>query len=186
MLESLAQWNKFLRRKIYLIACGGTALTLLDIKPSTKDVDFLVPKETEYLYLIKILQDLGYTNVSGYGWQRKGEIYTFDLFPGKRIHTTELLLSPLEEGRNLPLKKFSHIYIGILNYYDLISSKLFRGSSVDFEDCLMLVKARRKEINLGRLQEHYKELASYDISETKLLANLDSFIRRVKKEIDND
>jgi len=33
LLDVLAQWNGFLRRKIHLIACGGTALTLLDIKP---------------------------------------------------------------------------------------------------------------------------------------------------------
>jgi len=33
LLDILGQWNGFLRRKIHLIACGGTALTLLDIKP---------------------------------------------------------------------------------------------------------------------------------------------------------
>jgi len=42
LLDVLGQWNGFLRRKIHLIACGGTALTLWDIKPSTKDVDFLL------------------------------------------------------------------------------------------------------------------------------------------------
>jgi len=42
LLDVLGQWNGFLRRKIHLIACGGTALTLSDIKPSTKDVDFLL------------------------------------------------------------------------------------------------------------------------------------------------
>lgn len=42
LLDVLGQWNGFLKRKIHLIACGGTALTLWDIKPSTKDVDFLL------------------------------------------------------------------------------------------------------------------------------------------------
>lgn len=60
LLEVLSQWNGFLKRKVHLIACGGTALTLLDIKPSTKDVDMIVPVEVEYRYLIKILKDLGY------------------------------------------------------------------------------------------------------------------------------
>ena len=56
----LSSWNGFLRKKIHLIACGGTALTLLDIKDSTKDVDFIIPVESEYEYLIKILKDLDY------------------------------------------------------------------------------------------------------------------------------
>ena len=50
LLEKLGEWNSFLRRKISLIACGGTALTLLDVKASTKDVDFIVPEEADYRY----------------------------------------------------------------------------------------------------------------------------------------
>ena len=56
LLELLSLWNKFLKRKVRLIACGGTALTLQDIKSSTKDVDFLIPEESEYKYLIKTIQ----------------------------------------------------------------------------------------------------------------------------------
>ena len=58
LLDVLAQWNRFLKRKVHLIACGGTALTLLDVKPSTKDVDFMVPNAAEYTYLIKMLKSL--------------------------------------------------------------------------------------------------------------------------------
>ncbi len=46
--------------KYHLIACGGTAMTLQDIKESTKDVDFIVPVEKEYKYLVRMLKDLGY------------------------------------------------------------------------------------------------------------------------------
>jgi len=53
LLDILRYWNSYLKRKVHLIACGGTALTLLGIKPSTKDVDFMVPIEREYKYLIK-------------------------------------------------------------------------------------------------------------------------------------
>ncbi len=42
LLEVLAQWNNFIKRKIHLIACGGTALTLLGVKASTKDVDYFM------------------------------------------------------------------------------------------------------------------------------------------------
>ena len=182
LLNILGQWNGFMRRRIHLIACGGTALTLMGIKPSTKDVDFIVPHESEHKYLIKILKDLGYQQKSGAGWNKKGDLFIFDLFAGKRIHTTELLESPLKPENHKLFKEFSNIYIGILNYYDLIASKLFRGTSVDFEDCLMLVKAQRDEIDIERVQGHYMEMASYDISQDRLAGNIEAFIELLKEE----
>ena len=90
LLNILGQWNGFMRRRIHLIACGGTALTLMGIKPSTKDVDF--------------------------------------------------------------------------------------------EDCLMLVKAQRDEIDIERVQGHYMEMASYDISQDRLAGNIEAFIELLKEE----
>jgi len=156
LTELLGQWNAFLRRKVHLIACGGTALTLMDIKPSTKDVDFIVPIEPEYRYLIKTLKDLGYKHQTGSGWHKSGN------------HTL--------------FKEFSQLYIGILNPYDLIASKLFRGTAVDFEDCLMLMRSRKESIDLTRVEQHVKELASYDISENRIILNLEYFLNQVRKE----
>jgi hypothetical protein len=98
-LDVLAQLNRFLKRKVRLIACDETAMTLLAVKPSTKDVDFMVPNMAEYNYLIRMLKELGYEPGTASGWQRRRDIFRFDLFPGKRIHTTELLTSPLEPGQ---------------------------------------------------------------------------------------
>ena len=182
LLDILRQWNSFLKRKIHLIACGGTALTLLEIKPSTKDVDFMVPDESEYKYLVKTLKSLGYRQVTGWGWSREDEPFIFDLFPGKRIHTTELLHSPLDADNHQFLYEFSRIYIGILNDYDLISSKLFRGTRVDVEDCLMLVRARRDKIDIKHLEQHFRELASYDISEERLGQHIEYFLDLLKQE----
>ena len=95
LLNAMSVWNGFLRRKVHFVACGGTALTLLDIKASTKDVDFLVPETVEYDYLVKILKELGYRSASGSGWARD-DGFIFDLFRGKCVHTTELLESPLD------------------------------------------------------------------------------------------
>jgi hypothetical protein len=182
LLEKLGEWNSFLRRKISLIACGGTALTLLDVKASTKDVDFMVPEEADYRYLIKTLKNLGYRQITGSGWARTDDVYIFDLFAGNRIHTTELLESPLKSKNHILLKEFSRLYIGILNYYDLISSKLFRGTRVDFDDCLMLVEARHDEIDINYLIGHFKKLASYDVSEDRLSKNIDSFLLLLKEK----
>ena len=38
LMNTIRGWDTFLKRKVHLIACGGTALTLLDIKASTNDV----------------------------------------------------------------------------------------------------------------------------------------------------
>jgi len=185
LLDALGLWNGFLNKKIHLIACGGTALTLLGIKESTKDVDMLVPEVQEYDYLIKTLKQLGYKLISGSGWQRPGDAFIFDLFRGKRVHTTELLGSPMENKNHILIKELTHIYIGVLNPYDLIVSKLFRGTGVDVDDCLMLFKAKHKDIKLDVLRERYIETAKYDVSEDKLIKAWEHYERAFKKEKSN-
>jgi len=180
LLEEIGAWDSFVGRRIRLIACGGTAMTLLGVKDSTKDVDFMVPEENEYKYLIKMLENLNYKQVTGSGWA-KGGGFVFDIFFGKRVHTTELLESPLKEGNHLPVKEFRKISIGVLNYYDLIISKLFRGLPVDFEDCLVLMKAKRGEIDLKKLKDRYKETARYDVSEDRVMKNLELFFEDLKE-----
>jgi len=148
LLARLADWDSFLRRRVRLIACGGTALTLLNIKPSTKDINLIVPHPGEHDYLFRTLDQLGYKSVSGSGLQR-GDDFVFDLFRGPRVHTTELLESPLEAKNHLLIREFSYIYLGALNFYDLLITKLFRGTSADIEDCLALMR-HKKTISTSR------------------------------------
>ncbi|MEK7309314.1 MAG: DUF6036 family nucleotidyltransferase [Planctomycetota bacterium] len=177
----LMVWNDFLKRRVHLIACGGTALTLQGIKPSTKDIDLLVPVQAEYDYLIKTLDQLGYKPVKAYGWSRD-DGFIFDLFRYKRIHTTELLESPLEPGNHVLVKEFSRIYLGMLNHYDLIISKLFRFTQVDIDDCLALIRAKTREIDFTKLRSRFEATAQYDTSEEAVLKNLEHFWRILKKE----
>ena len=78
--------------------------------------------------------------------------------------------------------EFSHLYIGILNNYDLISSKLMRGTNVDFEDCLKLAEARREEIDIERLIRHFHELVSYDVAQDRLRPNIDHFLDLLREK----
>lgn len=181
LLTILSGWNAHIKRKVHIIACGGTALTLLNLKESTKDIDFLIPQAGEYKYLINILQHLGYRPTTGTGWARD-EGFNFDLFLGKRIFTTELLESPLKEGNNILLKEFTYIYLGILNYYDLLISKIFRFSSVDIDDCVALFKAKNKDINIGILKDKFYETSSFDTSDEKNRKNFDYFLSLLKKQ----
>jgi hypothetical protein len=181
LLNTLSVWDGYLKRKVHLIACGGTALTLMNLKESTKDIDLIIPNEKEYIYLVKTLKDLGYKNITGTGWARdKGLI--FDLYVGKTIFTTELLESPLAEGNHVPYKEFSSVSLGILNYYDLMISKLFRFTSTDLEDCLALFKAKHKEIDFEKLKKRFLETSSYDISDEKNKRNFEYFLIILKKE----
>ena len=179
LLDTLSQWDRYLKRKVHCIACGGTALTLINVKESTKDIDLIIPKSEDYKYLINILIDLGYSQITGSGWQReKGLI--FDLFVGKTVFTTELLESPLESGNHFLYKEYSSLYLGILNYYDLIITKLFRYTSVDVEDCLFLLHKRQNEIDIEKLKARFIETSSYDISDEKNLVNFEYFMRTLK------
>lgn len=181
LLNTISGWDSFLKRKVHLIACGGTALTLLGIKSSTKDIDLIVPNLSEYKYLISTLEQLGYRSVTGSGW-RRGDGFIFEFFKGKAVHTTELLESPLDKRSHILIKELAHIYLGVLNYYDLIISKLFRGNSVDIEDCLVLIKAKKKDINFRLLEKRFRETASFDISEDRVNKNLEHFLRIIKKQ----
>lgn len=182
LFSTLSAWNEYCKKKIHLIACGGTAMTLLGIKESTKDVDFMIPVEKEHKYFTKILSDLGYHNTVPFRWKKSDEAYEYDLFIGKTVYCTELLESPLEDGNHMLTKEFSRLYVGVLNHYDLIISKLFRGEGVDFEDCLNLVRAKHGEIKFDVLENRYRKTAGYDISEVKVNKNYDQFVEILKKE----
>ena len=181
LFEILQGWNYHLKRKVRLIACGGTAMTLLGVKASTKDVDFMIPDHAEHTYLTNFLQkNLGYQKTTAFGLQRPGEEFRFDLFRGNTIHTTELLESPLMDGRNTAIREYEKLYLGVLNDYDLIVSKLMRGTSVDFDDCIMLADAHRSMLDIPTLIEHFYEMISYDISEERIKPNIQYFTERLK------
>lgn len=164
LIATLGVWDELLtgRRTIRLIACGGTALTLLGYKEATKDVDFLVPDLTEYKRLTSFLREAGYEAMGGYKWGRKGEWTEYDLFPGKTVFMTELLSSPLEKGGHRIIKRFKKLDLGVLNSIDLMITKLARGSEADYQDCLTLLK--NENIDWKQFEERYKEAAKYSIN----------------------
>lgn len=175
LLATLRAWDGLItgRGKIRLLACGGTALTLLGYKESTKDVDFLVPEAGEYGRLIDFLRGAGYEHLGGYKWKRAGEAMEYDLFPGKKVFMTELLTSPLEAGGHRVIMEFNKLYLGVLNSYDLMITKLARGAEVDYQDCLTLL--RNEKLDWEKFEKRYKESAKYSINygigEEKALKN---------------
>lgn len=178
--RTLASWDAVLpgRGKIHLIACGGTALSLLGYKESTKDVDLLVPHEKEYERLQHFLKRAGYEQKTRDGWGRHDETIIYDLYPGKRVYQTELLISPLEGHGHKKVWEGKKISLGVLNSVDWMITKLFRGSEQDVEDCLTLM--RHEDMDLRKFEKRYRETASYDTSEERVLKNLEHFLRITK------
>ncbi len=181
LVHTLEKWDKLIsgRGVIHLIACGGTALTLLGYKESTKDVDFMVPVDEEYDRLIDFLRKAGYKQASDSGWVYPGENVIYDLYKGKRVFTTELLESPLIEGGNKMILQSKRIYLGVLNPIDWIITKMFRGNSGDVQDCMALAKHER--IGLKKLEKRFRETASFDVSEDRVLKNLELILNEFRK-----
>lgn len=178
--DILESWEEYIPSRIRLVACGGTALTLQDIKESTRDVDFVVPDGDEYDALIRTIKKLGYRPASGSGWAIDGDPFIFDLFKGQRVFTTGLLDSPLEAGRHIPLREIGKLQISALNDLDLVISKMFRADAIDVQDCSALIKARGGAFDVEALKARYRETASFDVGERRVLGHLDRLLSELE------
>ena len=89
-------------------------------------------------------------------------------------------MGQVEPGNHFLFKEYSSLYLGILNYYDLIITKLFRFSPVDVEDRLSLLREKHNKIDIKKLKERFIETSLYDISDEKNLKNLKYFMSILK------
>lgn len=169
LLDTLDNWNSLMNFRVRLIACGGTALTLLKIKDSTRDIDFTVPMQKEYDRLMKFLGDLGYEEKRGGLAHDDDPNFIYQFWCGNKVFTTDLLDSPLEPGKHILIKRWSHIYLAALNLTDLIITKMFRGTPVDREDCIAAFATEK--VNTEKLLERYSEAARYDLNPEKVMKN---------------
>jgi len=173
LIQTIENWEHLINFKVNLIGCGGTALTLLEIKDSTKDIDFIVPIGKEYVRLMKFLRSLGYKEKGGGLAHPDDPYFLYQFCVGNRVFTTDLLDSPLDPGRNIAIKKWRHIYLGALNLQDLIITKMFRGVRVDVEDCVAAFA--KSEIDPEELLKRYTEAAKYDLNPEKMIQNFSVF-----------
>jgi hypothetical protein len=182
LFSVLEDWDRSLRTKILAVACGGTALTLKGYKESTKDIDLLIPDPNHHKALIQTLQRLGYKQATQYGWKHPDNTFIFDLFPGSQIYCTALLDSPHLPSMHTLIRKFKYFQLGVLNSYDLIISKMFRGSGVDVQDCLCLLRAEKNDLDLLHLTRRYIDTAGYDTNPEKCKKNFKYFLEEMNRE----
>jgi hypothetical protein len=185
LLDTLDNWDSLMNFRVRLIACGGTALTLLKIKDSTKDVDFIVPVGKEYDRLMKFLRDLGYEEKGGGLAHEDDPNFIYQFWCGNKVFTTDLLNSPLDEGMHILIRKWPHIYLGALNLIDLIITKMFRGTDVDRKDCVEVFATG--QVNAEELLDRYSTAAPYDLNPEKAMKNLFYLVEDLREqELIND
>ena len=177
LLQTIENWDSLMNFRVHLIACGGTALTLLNIKESTKDIDFVVPVHTEYKRLLGFLEAIGYREKGGGLAHPDDPYFLYQFWPGKRVFTTDLLVSPLEEGKHIMIRKYRRIYLGALTLVDLIITKMFRGTSTDLDDCVAVFSTRN--VDEEELLERYSEAALYDLNSEKMMQNFIIFVEEL-------
>lgn len=160
LFELVSSISKYVEREINMYALGGTALTILNIKKSTRDIDINIGSNSEYQYICKIFEDLGFER-KGIRWISQ-EGLAFDLFFGSNILGTELLFDCTNKSKFI--KSFGNIKLYTLSLEDIIISKLARGDIRDFDDIKMIFKYHKIDIKM--LIDRYKKTM-----ETSIVAN---------------
>lgn len=182
LYELLESIEKFIERKVKLYALGGTALTILKIKPSTIDIDVNIHSKAEYEYICKVFEQIGFEEKSSIRWITQ-EGLAFDLFHGSNILGTDLLDDALKKSKFI--KSFGNIELFTLSLEDIIISKLARGDNRDFEDIKRIIK----KVNLKELIKRYKETMENSVVanyKQKLLDLIEIKFKEWKFEIDKD
>lgn len=149
LLESL---SKYFDEPVKMYALGGTALTILGIKPSTRDIDVNIHSTKEYNYTLKIFEEVGFKRKGTIRWLTQ-EGMMFDVFSNYFILGTQILHDCLELSKFI--KSFGKIELYTLSFEDIIITKLARGDDRDFIDIKNIFEMNK--INLHSLAKRYKE-----------------------------
>lgn len=112
--------------KFTLIAVGGTSLVLRKMKPSTKDIDFMVDD-------ISLEKARGYMKKA----QEKGRLKV-DVWQFPNIFSTTL---PDDTSSDIYPKKYRHFDVRLINMVDNAAAKLSRFNEPDREDIDAIIKS---------------------------------------------
>lgn len=151
LLAMIQDISNYTDKQLDFYALGGTALTLLNIKSSTLDVDINIPKE-QRADTKELFKNVGFKQLGTNRWLTQ-EGFAFDVFHDEHILGTQLLPDCLEKAKHI--QTYNTIRVYTLHPYDIIISKLARGDDRDFADIHELLK--HKKINYQELIKRYKQ-----------------------------
>ena len=185
LYDLLGQIETKLDNPINLYALGVTALTILNIKNSTRDVDFNIETKKHYQIFIRTLEDLGFESKNNNIRWVSQEGIAFDLFYGSNILGTDLLPDCLSKSRFI--KKIGKVSIYTLSFEDIIISKLARSDERDLEDIKTIFE--NEKIDIQYLTRRYKStmdisiVFGYNEKYVLFLKDLEKIGISIKKEI---
>ncbi|MEK6857448.1 MAG: DUF6036 family nucleotidyltransferase [Nanoarchaeota archaeon] len=172
-LENFLQLIADLDEDLELFAMGGTAMVLKGIKESTKDIDFLTTAKKSKINELFTLAGLREKNISQLcnTWYL-GDI-RIDIFYNEFI----LGFSLPEDWKTLSehIRDIGKIKLFILDWHDIIITKIDRSEKRDIEDCLVIIK--HQKLNFQKLKERY-----YRCAETAIIAEYDYKFKHFERE----
>ena len=174
-LDSFLNLIADLDESLDLFAIGGTAMVLKNIKESTKDIDFLTTESYEKIKKLFSLAGLKEESNSKSCNIWRLEKTRIDIFYDGFIMGIPF---PLDwKIKSEKLKKIGKINLYILNWYDLIITKIARSEKRDIKDIVAILQGQNLDFNL--LKERY-----YSIAETSLIVDYDYKFKYLKQEYD--
>ena len=175
LIAFIKKLDSFLDKPITVIALGGTALTLLEIKSSTRDIDFITTSK-EYQTLSNLFHELGFKEIVERRWLTNEGII-IDVCLDDYVVNVKLI-EPSKEKSSI-LREFEHVSLRILNFYDICITKIDRGDARDFEDIKHILE--KTDINLSVLIRKFILTMDHSESENpkfKLLEFVD-FVKKI-------
>ena len=132
LLDFLNILDEELLKRITLVAVGGTAMTLLDLKSSTIDIDFTIPSNDIYAYK-KAEQNIQHG-------------LKIDIWEDGYVFSQSLPSDYLE--KSIEIKTFEHIVLKALHPVDIVVTKIGRLNDRDVQD----IESCIKRFNLSKKQ----------------------------------
>ena len=133
LFNLLKNFDEEAKEKITLVAVGGTAMTLLDIKVSTLDVDFTVPRNDKPEF-DRVRNSIPHG-------------FKIDVYVDGSVFCNTLPDDYLD--RSSEIRNFNKIFLRALHPVDIVVTKIGRLSDRDVQDieaCISRCNIKKEEI----------------------------------------
>lgn len=174
-LNTFLQLLADLNEELELYAIGGTAMLLKNIKETTKDIDFLTADNQEKirkLFNLAGLKEKDTSKLCNIWYLGKIRI---DLFYDEFIFGISLPDDWKDKSEHI--RDIGKVRLYILNWQDIIITKIARNEQRDIDDSIGIIKA--ENIDFEELKERY-----YKLAEVSVISDYDAKFKALEKEYD--
>ena len=176
-LDTFLQLLADLNEELELYAIGGTAMILRNIKETTKDIDLLTIENQEKIRKLFNLAGLKEKDTSKLCNIWYLENIRIDLFYDEFIFGISLPNDWKDKSEHL--KDIGKVKLYILNWQDIIITKIARNEQRDIDDAIDIIKA--ENINFEELKKRY-----YNLAEESIISDYDAKFKALEKAYKDD